>query len=206
MDVRARRCATWRASGDRSRTRRRCTSARSPPRAARASQAPELARTWIALGDARAHAGEPDAAQEAFRRARRLSAGDAIREADTLRRETELADRFGDTARAVRAGLRGLRRLDGVEGAAAGGCRARLLAALATARLRQGRCDDAIRLCAQAIVEGEAAGDDEPVAHACFVLDWALHDAGRAEEAVQSDARARDLRRRSATSTARPRS
>ena len=150
-------------------------------------EAPELARTWIALGDARAHAGEPHAAQEAFRRARRLSAGDAIREADTLRRETELADRFGDTARAVRAGLRGMRRLDGVEGAAAGGCRARLLAALATARLRQGRCDDAIRLCSQAIVEGESAGDDEPVAHACFVLDWALHDAGRAEEAVQSD-------------------
>ena len=149
-------------------------------------EATEISSTWIALGQARARAGEPAAAQDAFRRARRLTAGDAIREADALRHETELADRTGEAVRAVRAGLRGMRRLDGVGGPEAGACRARLLAALATARLRQGRCEEATRLCAQAIAEGEAAGDDEPVAHACFVLDWALHDAGRPEEADHS--------------------
>ena len=37
-----------------------------------------------------------------------------------------------------------------------------------------------------AIAEGEAAQAERPVAHACYVLDWALHDAGRPAEAVHS--------------------
>ena len=61
-----------------------------------------------------------------------------------------------------------------------------MLAALAMTRQRQGRSEDAIALCAQAIAEGEGAGEERAVAHACHVLDWALHDAGRPEEATHS--------------------
>ena len=53
-------------------------------------------------------------------------------------------------------------------------------------RQRQGRSEEAIALCAQAIAEGERCGEDRAVAHACHILDWALHDAGRPEEATHS--------------------
>jgi tetratricopeptide (TPR) repeat protein len=53
-------------------------------------------------------------------------------------------------------------------------------------RQREGRCDDAIALCHRAIDEAEACGEDGALAHACFILDWALFDAGRPEEARHS--------------------
>ena len=147
---------------------------------------PAHAAAWVALGESYARTGRPEEAQAAFRRARRLVAGDPAGEAEVLLRQTELADRAGDAPRAVRSGLRALRVLQDVEGRGAAGLRARVLAAVAMTRQRQGRFDDAIRLCAQAIAEGEAAGEDRAVAHACHLLDWALHDAGRGAEATHS--------------------
>ena len=111
---------------------------------------------------------------------------DPVGQAEVLHRQTELADRAGDAVRAVRCAMRGIRALDGADGARAGACRAALLAALATARLRQGRCEEAVLLCRTAIAEGEAASAERPVAHACYVLDWALHDAAGRDEATHS--------------------
>ena len=146
----------------------------------------DVADTWVALGEAQARSGSPDAAQAAYRRARALTGGDALRAGEVLLRETELADRAGRAPQAMRCGLRALRMLADVPGDAAAGCRARLLAALAMTRQRQGRSEEAIALCAQAIAEGERCGEDRAVAHACHILDWALHDAGRPEEATHS--------------------
>ena len=170
------------AHADAARLYRRATDA---ARGANAEDA-ELAALWLALGEANARTGHPEDAQSAFRRARRLAGGDPVGEGEALLRQTELAERAGDAARAVRAGLRALRVLEGAGGREATGCRARVLAALAMTRQRQGRYDDAIRLCAQAIAEGEAAGEERAVAHACHLLDWALHDAGRGAEASHS--------------------
>ena len=146
----------------------------------------ELAAAWIDLGEAHVRTGEPEHARDAFGRARTLLREDPVGQAEVLHRQTELADRAGDALRAVRSATRGLRVLAGADGARAGACRAALLAALATARLRQGRYGAAIELCEAAIAEGEAANAERPVAHACYVLDWALHDAGRPAEAVHS--------------------
>ena len=146
----------------------------------------ELADALQALGDAYSRSGRPDAAQDAYRRAQRLVAGDAVRVGEVLLRRTELADRAGDARQAVRAGLRALRTLEAVLGDDAAGCRARVLAAVALVRQRQGRFADAIELCRQAIAEGEAAGEERAIAHACHLLDWALHDAGRGDEATYS--------------------
>ena len=52
--------------------------------------------------------------------------------------------------------------------------------------------DDAIALCHQAIAEAQAAGEDAALAQACHILDWALFDSGRPEEATHS-ARALDI-------------
>ena len=148
--------------------------------------AEQLADALVALGEAYARSGRPDDARGAYRRARTLLGGDAVRTGELLLRQTELADRAGDARQAVRAGMRAMRVLDSVRGPDAARCRARVLAALALTRQRQGRFDDAIRLCLQAIAEGEAAREERAIAHASHLLDWALHDAGRGEEAVYS--------------------
>ena len=87
---------------------------------------------------------------------------------------------------AVRWTLRGLRALEALDGDEPARSRARLLSLLATVRQREGRMDDAIALCRQAIAEAERSGEDAALAHACFILDWALFDSGRPEEATHS--------------------
>ena len=73
--------------------------------------------------------------------------------------------------------------------------RARLTAMLATLRQRQGRAAEAIALCESAIGAAEATGEERAVAHACYVLDWALVESGRASEAGHSE-RALEIYRR----------
>jgi class 3 adenylate cyclase/tetratricopeptide (TPR) repeat protein len=152
----------------------------------------ELAAVWEALGTARARTGEPAAAAAAFTAARRLVADDPVRTAELLHRHARVDVHAGRVFTAVRWIRRGLRTLDGVEGQAAAACRAHLNATLATVRQRQGRMDEAIELCRDAIAEAEAAGADAALANACFILDWALVESGHARDAVYSQ-RARDL-------------
>ena len=78
---------------------------------------------------------------------------------------------------------------------AAPAARARLTAMLATLRQRQGRAAEAIALCEAAIGAAEATGEERAVAHACYVLDWALVESGRASEAGHSE-RALEIYRR----------
>jgi tetratricopeptide (TPR) repeat protein len=94
----------------------------------------------------------------------------------------------------VRWASRGLRVLEGVEGEEAQRWRARLLSDLAGFRQRQGRTREAERLCRQAIAEAEAAGELRALARACYVLDYALVESGRPEQATYSP-RALDIYR-----------
>jgi tetratricopeptide (TPR) repeat protein len=57
---------------------------------------------------------------------------------------------------------------------------------LAGIRCGQGRWNDAVSECRLAIAEAESVGELSALAHACYVLDWALVESGRATEATNS--------------------
>jgi tetratricopeptide (TPR) repeat protein len=147
----------------------------------------ELAAVWRALGDARAATGELQAAAHAYTAARSLLRDDPVELGVLLARHAELEMRAGRAGRAVRWVRRGLRLVEGAEHGPAAALRARLISTLAVARQRQGRMTQAIEVCREAIAAAEAAGEDTALAHACYVLDWALVESGRAEEAVYSE-------------------
>jgi class 3 adenylate cyclase/tetratricopeptide (TPR) repeat protein len=146
----------------------------------------QRAAVWEALGDAQTRTGELAAAHNAFTAARRLVGADPVRSAGLLHRHARVDFLAGRVLAAVRWTRRGLRMLDGVEGREAAGCRAHLAATLATLRQRQGRMEEAIVLCRGAIAEAQPAGADAALANACFILDWALVESGRARDAVYS--------------------
>ena len=139
----------------------------------------EVGDVLEALGDSLARTGELRDADLALRAARRLAGSDPLREGGLLLRHAEVAERAGRVVPAVRWARRALRALDGLDDRGARACRARTLSVLATVRQRQGRMEQAIALCREAISEAEAAGEDGALAHACFILDWALYDSGR---------------------------
>jgi tetratricopeptide (TPR) repeat protein len=164
-------------------------------RALDAARRLDVAREQIAavresLADAYLRTGELERSHEALAAARRLVSGDAVRTANLLWLHARIAERAGQVSRTVRWSGRALRALEGADdrgardGAAA--CRAHVVATLAAARQRQGRMTEAARLAREAIAEGEAAGEELAVGHACQILDWALVESGRAAEAGYS--------------------
>jgi tetratricopeptide (TPR) repeat protein len=148
--------------------------------------AEERSAAWETLAEALARTGQLAEADEALRAARRLVKDDDRRQAALLLKHARIAERAGRVPSAVRWAQRALRTLDGLHDRAAGRCRAPLLSLLAWARQHEGRMDDAIALCHEAIAEAEAAGEDAALAQACMMLDWALYDSGRASEATYS--------------------
>ena len=165
--------------------------------AARALKLParELSEVYEVLGQAHACSGELAAAEAAFTRARRLAAGDPLRESHLMQRHARAAMDGGQVLRAARWLLRGMRTLAEHDSLTASTCRAMLVSELAGVRARQRRMGEAIALARQAIADADAAGADAALAHACYVLDWALVESGRAAEAVHSD-RAVEIYRR----------
>jgi class 3 adenylate cyclase/tetratricopeptide (TPR) repeat protein len=147
----------------------------------------ELAVLWEGLGDALRLAAEGPAADRAYREARRAVGADPLRQAQLMHRQARLAQRAGHPATGVRWARRGRRLLDGVPAAEA--WRARLLAAEAANRMDQGRRREAVRLC-EAALQLAGPGTDEiaqrAIAHAGFLLDWALVTLGRPAEATHS--------------------
>ncbi len=142
-----------------------------------------VADVLSALGEVRERLGRYSEAAGAYRDARKMLAGDAIAEADLMRKEAwvrEAAGRFSD---AVRWHLRGLALLEGIEDPAAAPVRAELLVGVAAMRHHQGRFDESIEWCQRAIEEAERAGARQVVAHAAYLLDWLYDELGRPEEA-----------------------
>jgi class 3 adenylate cyclase/tetratricopeptide (TPR) repeat protein len=146
----------------------------------------EVGAVWESLGAAHARIGELTAAHAAFAAARRLLAGDAAREAQLLHRHALVDLDAGRVGPAARWAVRALRAADRDGSACVTAARARATSTMATIRQRQGRMADAIELCHRAIDEAERAGEEAALANACYVLDWALVESGRAEEAVHS--------------------
>ncbi len=156
----------------------------------------ELSEVYESLGEAHLWSGEPTRAHAAFTRARRLVAGDGLRQAQLMHRHARAAMDAGEVVRAARWLLRAQRLLaDGTEDLAVVACRAALLSELAGVRLRQGRYDETIELCAVAVADADNATAEAALAHACYILDWALVESGRSAEAVHSE-RALEIYRR----------
>jgi len=147
----------------------------------------EVALAWERLGLALRSAGEPKAAGAAFTSARRLLAGDTLAQARLDYHQAQNAERSQSLTAAVRRASRGLRTLEHSANGDAAVWRARLRSSLAGFRQQQGRPADAERVCRAAIADAEAAGEMGALAHAYYVLDWALVDLGRPDEATHSE-------------------
>jgi class 3 adenylate cyclase/tetratricopeptide (TPR) repeat protein len=145
-----------------------------------------VAEAWEQLGEALRCTGEPAAAARALTEARRLLREDPIAQARLCYRHAEIAKRSDALTAAVRWLKRGFRHLDALDGAEATASRARIRSNLGGIRLRQGRWTHAVSACHTAISEAESVGELRALAHACYVLDWALVELGRAGEATHS--------------------
>jgi tetratricopeptide (TPR) repeat protein len=141
----------------------------------------ELARVWEALGEALAQVGEPGAAARALTSARRLVGGDPVAEGRLYFRHGRIAEGSALSS-ALRWMRRGLRTLEQVPGREAARWRATMIAELAWIRQRQRKYRDAERLCREALSVGRSAGELRAEARACYTLDWALFEQGRAAE------------------------
>jgi class 3 adenylate cyclase/tetratricopeptide (TPR) repeat protein len=156
-------------------------------RADRAAADPNaLATAWEELGEALRSIGEPTSAMRALTEARRLARDDPIAQARLCDRHAEVAKRSGSLTVAIRWLKRGLRCVDPFEDADATAWRARMYSNLAGIRARQARWSEAISACRQAIAEAEPVGESRALAHACYILDWALMESGRSGEATHS--------------------
>ncbi len=146
----------------------------------------ERAETLEALGDLEERLGRYAEAGGRFGDARRQQRTDPVAVARLCYKHSMLAERSGTYPLAIRWLRRGLRGLDGAEDVPAVRQRARLDAAYGMVRLAQGRRREAVTLLETAIAEATASDELEALAHAYFVLDWALTELGRASEAVHS--------------------
>jgi tetratricopeptide (TPR) repeat protein len=145
-----------------------------------------LGEAWEQLGEALRASGEPVPAARAFTQARHLLRDDPLAQARLYERQAEVAKRSGALTAAVRWLLRGFRQIDGIAGSQATSSRARMRSNLAGIRVRQGKRTEAIAACREAIAEAESVAELPALAHACYVLDWALVESGRSAEANHS--------------------
>ena len=143
----------------------------------------EVALVSTRLGDAAELAGAYDEARKAFAKARKLSAGDPVAEAELFLREGRLRERAMAVAQGLRYYGRGLKALGGSSAREATAVRARLVLAQGAALLRGGRLRECLPLLEQAVREADRADDRASVGHAYYLLDWAHTDLGNPEAA-----------------------
>ena len=146
-----------------------------------------LAETQETLGDLRERTGHYPEATHAYSAARRLCRDDAVAQGRLCFKHSVLAERSGSYPQALRWLRRGMEPLDGRTDLPAAQQHARLVASYGLIRQAQGRRLDAVTWLNRAIEEAQAADELEALAHAYFVLDWALVELGRGDEAVYSE-------------------
>ena len=146
----------------------------------------EVAAVYEALGDLRERIGQYPEAAKAYTAARRLVPDDAVVQGRLCFKHSVLAERSGSYPQALRWLQRGMQGLESREDPPAVQQLARLVASYGLIRQAQGRRLDAVHWLTRAIETSQRADEREALAHAYFVLDWALVELGRAEEAVHS--------------------
>ncbi len=139
-----------------------------------ASSSPgEMVAVWRMLGDVREQLGLFEDAIEAYRSAASLVDGDPIARADLLWRRARVRMHLGAYRTALAEATKARNLLIDVDLPGAANARARLTALQALLRQAQQRADPALRLADQAIAEAIAADDDDALARAYLVSDWA---------------------------------
>jgi class 3 adenylate cyclase/tetratricopeptide (TPR) repeat protein len=129
-------------------------------------------------------AGELDAASGDFAQARRMFTDDALSTARVLLREAYIAERVGRPDLVVRRSRRAARAIEGTEEPGAPELRADAAVSLAWARHIQGRSLEVVKTVEGSLGEVERSSNRRALADLYLVLDWALFDLGRADEAV----------------------
>jgi class 3 adenylate cyclase/tetratricopeptide (TPR) repeat protein len=148
----------------------------------------EIAQLHEELGDVRRRLGEYDAAAECFRAARRLLTDDPARTSRLLLKTSRLQDGRGRFTDALRWLKRAAEHVESLPATDASRCRAQVSAALAAVRYSQGKPQQVIAACTEAIAEAQLSGEREALAHAYYLYDAALVQLGRFDEAVHSAA------------------
>jgi class 3 adenylate cyclase/tetratricopeptide (TPR) repeat protein len=129
------------------------------------------------LGDVAVLGGQYDTARGAYDDARRLVPDQPLRIARLFRKHGTLRERAGNLTDALRWFTRGDRLLDDVpRSREAIEARADLLTHLGAARLQQGRPRHAVPVLEEAAALAARVGGMSTLAHAYFLLDWALTD------------------------------
>jgi tetratricopeptide (TPR) repeat protein len=140
----------------------------------------EVAEVREALADVLVRMGDFRRARTVYRDARRSLGDDALATARILLKEARIPERLGRYSDSLRWLRRAGKILDGLDGVDALRQRAQLSVFHASIRAAQGRARDARTSCVRAIEEADASGDREALAHAYYILDWALMLEGRA--------------------------
>lgn len=133
----------------------------------------ELRRLYVALGDARQHAGLFAAALDAYRHASRVAGGDVVALAEIHLRRARVRERAGSYSLALRETSRG-RRLVEADGIRSDAVLARLLAHSAFVRARQSHGEQARRLGVAAAELADRCGERAALArayHAVFLAE-----------------------------------
>lgn len=149
----------------------------------------EVADIWTRLGEVKDLSGQYEDARDAYRRALLISPGDPVRSAELYLRRAEAWMGSGDLAQAKRSITIGRKRMAGVETAEFRRLLARLDAYEASIHAANGDPLKASKSAAQAVERARSSGEEEALARAYGVLDWANfmmgHDEPRhGEEAI----------------------
>jgi predicted ATPase/class 3 adenylate cyclase len=147
----------------------------------------DLSASLEALGEVQLRLADYDRANKALTDARRLLREDAAEAARLMLRQGSIQSRRARFAEAIRWVRRGLKTIEGDPSPAAQRQRAHLKAWYAAIRFRQGRLHETVDWCRRAIDDATAADVREALAHAYYLLDYALVGLGRKDEAVHSD-------------------
>jgi tetratricopeptide (TPR) repeat protein len=136
------------------------------------------------LGDVLEVDGRYEEAARAFAAARHAVHHDELRMVSLLKKEGWLRERTGRYSSALSWYTRALRRLGDLEGDEAAAMRAQLTMSYGAARARQGRYAESLPFLEVAAAEADRLDDQPTLAHAYYLLDWALTDLGRPEAAT----------------------
>jgi class 3 adenylate cyclase/tetratricopeptide (TPR) repeat protein len=144
----------------------------------------DQARVQEALGDVRRPIGEFGKADEAYTRARRLLRQSPLWESRLMLKQARIREHIGRSKQAVRWIRRAQQLIEGATGREAMRQRAQLAVSYAGIFRDRGRHADAIAWCERAIDQAKAAGDQDALAHAFYLLDVIYVDLGRHEQAT----------------------
>jgi tetratricopeptide (TPR) repeat protein len=138
-----------------------------------------MAELQEALGNSLYSANEYQRASAAFSAAARWAGDDAVMRSRLLLHRAWIEENLGRYSQALSCVTRGLKLIDGIDGADAGGLRSRLQQFYATVLLAQGRAALAAMWAERAVAEALRAGDKKALARAYDSEDWSNLSLGR---------------------------